>query len=153
MRRLSSLFVASALLMGCVGGSKELTEKDRQRLAQYVSTQPPKDTVHKLESMVMGFKSVLAPVYGLAWGQRVVKPRRKPMDIVCPWRESSLELVEELAPIADVMAEHIEQASEYQRLTLELAQVRVPRIYLDPGLDVGATLFDALLDSDPSNNP
>jgi hypothetical protein len=106
-----------------------------------------------LETMVMGFKSVLAPVYGLAWGQRIVKPRRKLTDSVCPWRASSLELVEELVPITDVMAKHIEQASGYQRLTPELARVQVPRIYLDLGLDDDATLFDALLDSDPSNNP
>lgn len=106
-----------------------------------------------LETMVMGFQSVLAPVYGLAWGQRVVKPRRQLMDIVCPWRASSLELTEELASVADVIASHVERASGYQRLTLELARVRVPGICLDIAFEGDATLFDALLDADPSNNP
>ena len=104
----------------------------------------------QLETLVVGLRSALAPIYGVAWVQRILAPQPVKER---PWHGFSVEIPEELASIADVVGRHIEQESGFQRLSAELARVRVPLIFVDSVFYGEATLFDALLDYDPANVP
>lgn len=105
--------------------------------------QLPQET--KLETLVIGYRSVLAPVYGLICVHHILSP--------LPGKSASvsLEIPGDLQPIADVIARHIERDSGFQFLPEELAQVPVPTIYVNNIPFGQATLFDALIDSDPAN--
>jgi len=107
----------------------------------------------RLETNVIGFRSVLAPVYGLAWAQRILAPRPETKRTGCPWRSASAEVPEELRPVAETIGHHIERDSGFQRLPVDLAGLRVPGAYLASRYPGEATLFDALLDPDPANVP
>jgi hypothetical protein len=104
-----------------------------------------------LDTMVVGFRSVLAPAYAVAWAQRVLVPR--PGMMGCPWRAASVEIPEELRPVADAMARHIERDSGHQRFPAELAGVLVPGISIFSRPAGEVTLFDALFDPEPANVP
>jgi len=59
----------------------------------------------------------------------------------------------ELKRYATLIGGHIERDSGFQRLPAELNHVRVPGIFIEHVHAGQATLFDALFDSDPANNP
>jgi hypothetical protein len=103
----------------------------------------------ELRTVIAGYRSVLAPVYGVVWAQQVKVPG--PVSRTCAWQGASVEIPEELAPVTEVMARHIERESGFQRLSPELARARVPNIYVHFIPFGEATLFDALLDPNASN--